>query len=365
MKKILLTIVAVLTLLLSSCGTPDYSSFTESKMNSYYLSETKSSNRYILYYYNSEDSASNDVGQEIVEFFESFDALPYYTLDTKLIKRETSSFGGYVDQPVIYVVSDGVPYETYTGKEEIETFINNYSNINITYDTFASQHISDASELSEIDEDAYLVFVYFESCTYTQEIQEQLLQWFYTRPASQIYFIDLYDPELVNLGSFEFIANSSPQLFVFSDGEYTDEKYVGKTEIPEYIVEVGNSDLVAKNKIIEYSYFDDQHLSSYLETLMISDNAHLEYYYSPYCSHCNAIKLEILNFFKDNPEIEIFFINTAEATGTPQIENFTGTPSLSLVRDNTEVTRFIGTIQIGSFIDDYDAELIDLETYTD
>ena len=360
-----MVLLLILTLTLSACSNPDYSAFTESKMNSYYLSETKSNNRYILYYYNSEDETSNSVREEIVNFFESFDKLPYYTLDTRLIKTETSSFGGYDNEPIIYVVSEGTPYETYTGKEEIETFISNYSNIELSYDTFESQHISDVSELLEINEDTYLVFVYFESCTLTKEIEEDLLNWFYTKPASQVYFIDLYDPELVHLGDFEFIANSSPQLFVFSNGEYTEEKYVGKVEIPEYIEEVGNSDLIAKNRIIEYSYFDDKHLTSYLDTLTISDNAHLEYYYSPYCSHCNAIKLEILNFFKNNPEIEVFFINTAEATGTPQIENFTGTPSLSLVRNNLEVSRFVGTIEIRTFIDDYMGDLVDLETYVD
>lgn len=365
MRKMIMVIITVFTVITMTACTEkvDYSSFLPSKMNSYYFAETKSTKRHILYYYDSEDESSTEIAEEIILFFDGFDTLKYYTLDTSKIETETSSFGEYVDQPIIYVVSDGQPYETYTGAEEIRTFITQYSNIELDYDTFSDQHISNLSELQDIDEEVYLVYVYFEGCQYADLIKDKVLEFAFTRSIEKIYFVDLYNIEdEIPLG-FEFVIDGSPQIVLMSKGEVSPEIMLGSTNVINYINELGNLPITLDSALLNYDDFENEHVFDNNQSLIISDDLHLEYYYSPVCSHCENIKQDILHFLVDNSSLEYYLFDLTRLNGNVQISGFEGTPTLYVVSNNQVVLKYEGTIEIREFFEGYQDGTIDLSEY--
>lgn len=114
---------------------------------------------------------------------------------------------------------------------------------------------------------------------------------------------------------------------------------------------------------LDYDDFSEHALDSFDDTLTVSDNLHFEYFYSPYCSHCNMIKPDMLNFFANHAEIEYYLINSSAASGLPKIESYRGTPSLYVIADNEVVMEIVGSEDIPIFLSDYCSGNIDLSEY--
>ena len=148
-----------------------------------------------------------------------------------------------------------------------------------------------------------------------------------------------------------------------SNGLFTDEYYTGTEDVLDYITQVADGDIVAKDVDLDYDDFSEFALSSYNDTLTISDNLHFEYFYSPYCSHCNGIKNTVLNFFNTVEGIEFYVINASSASGISKIPGFSGVPALYVIHNNVVVEEYIGSVEIPAFINDYCNGQIDFSEY--
>jgi|GEM_PF-1886893 len=371
MKKYLVILIVIFVVTLSSCTSEtsdyNYSDFYENKVISYYHAETKP-NKYVLYYYSSESSKCDEIKDEILSFFDGFDTLNYYLLDTSNIQSEESNFGKFTDEPIIYLVSNKAVYETYTGSEEIKNFINKYEDLEITIDLFESQHITSMNGVQDSTDDSIIIYYYNPEDETSVTYNETFLPWAYTKNIEDIFFINVQE-----LDEFDELSTdiqnallANPSVFVMSYGQFAQESYTGPIFIDSYLDYIGNDEISGKESLYDYADFSDHALTSFDQTLTISDNLHLEYYYSPYCSHCNAIKSRVLAFFSNNSELEYYIINSVEATGNPKIEDYRGVPALYIIDENNEVVAsFLGSIQIPKFINDYNAGLINLNDYTE
>ncbi|WP_158497943.1 thioredoxin family protein [Candidatus Izimaplasma bacterium HR1] len=340
-----------------------YSDFEEQSLNSYYQSETISNNRYVLYYYDSSDEASKEIQKEILKFFKDFELLDFYLLDTSTLELEVSNFGLY-SEPVIYIISSNRVYEEYKGITAISEFIVEYSNIEFDYDLFEAQHISSYEEILAIENESYILYYYLDSCPHCIASKPYMLPWAFTKSAEDIYFMegstvpnaDQKPTELIILNS------GTPILVLMSNGKFANEFYSGKKDVLNYIDEVGDGDIIAKELLLDYDEFDEFSID-YFDTLTISDNLHFEYFYSPYCSHCEAIKQELLLFLDGLVNIDFYLIDTSTADGVSKISSFRGTPSLFIVNDNEVVAEYVGSLDIPNFIENYINGEIDLSIY--
>ena len=367
MKILLIVLTFIITITLSSCTIfeLDYNDFTTHKVSSYFASEQASNNRYILYYYDSTDAPSRDVKTDILDFFDNFDLLEFYLLDTSNIELETSYFGEYNGEPIIYIVSSNQVYETYSGSEKINDFIYEYNNITFDYDLFESQHITTYQEALEIQNEGYIVYYYLPSCPHCINTKPYFLPWAFTKNAEDIYFMngstvenaDQIPTELVILNS------GTPILVLMTNGKFANEFYSGSEPVIEYINEVGTDKISPKQTILDYDMFQDVAFNDFAESLLISDNLHFEYYYSQYCEHCKTIKPDILYFLDNLSGIEFYIMDTSESIGQSTIEGFRGVPSLYLVNNNQVVAEYIGSLQIPTFIEAYQNGEIDLTIY--
>lgn len=367
MKYLIVVLTSVFGFLLTGCdwNQLDYTDFETHQVGSYFEAEHISNNRYILYYYDSSKKESTTLKQDILSFFEDFTLLDYYLLDTVQIETEISDFGGYVDEPIIYVISSNDVYESYVGIQEIRSFITTYSNIEFDYDLFESQHLDSINDLLDIENCDYIVYYYLDNCPHCIAAKPYFLPWAFTKSAEDIYFINGAEVEPPEYFPTELIIlqSGTPILILMSNGKFADEYYSGEDDVIAYINQVGSGDIVAKEVELDYSDFSDHALSSFDQTVTISSNLHFEYYYSPYCSHCNGIKTTVLNFFTNLEDIEFYLINASAASGIPKIEGFNGVPALYVIYNNEVVEEYIGSVEIPTFIDDYCNGDIDFSSY--
>ena len=363
-KSITILLGLVLILTLSSCTFfgLSYNEFDDSFISSYRAAESVSRNKHILYYYNSNDDASEEIKTEILNFFTDFELLDFYLLDTSNVEDTSSTFGAYIDQPIIYVVSDNEPIETYTGESEIKEFIQMYNNIELDYDTFESQHLTTYDEVLSIDRESYILYYYFENCPYCIETKPHFLPWAFTRSIEDVYFMngavvqnaDQIPTELLILNS------GTPILVLMSNGKFDDEYYSGTEEVMEYLDTVADQGVKTS---FDYDDFEDFEMENHDETLTISNNVHFEYFYSPYCVHCETIKNDILGFFYGLGSTEFYVMNSSGDKGVAKIEGFGGVPALYIVANNEVVEEYKGSRAIPEFLEEFRQGKIDLSKY--
>ncbi|QMS84734.1 thioredoxin [Candidatus Xianfuyuplasma coldseepsis] len=365
MKRLLIFVSsAIAIVLLSSCKQEelDYSDFEDNIIATYFQAETLSNNRYILYYYDSTDDASNTIKNDVLTFIESYNDLPLYMVDASANPNVTSDFGAYVDEPIVYVVSHHEPLETYTGSDEITTFISSYSSKEWTYDAFDNQHLSNINDALTINNSDYLLYVYDPSDEQAMSLQEAFLKFAFTKSIEDIYLIDHTTIETIP-DELDTISMGNPMILLMSYGVYAEEYYLGSDEITQYMNIVGDGDIYTSLNTLDYDDFIDHHLTNFGDTLTITDDLHLEYYYSPYCSHCNSIKTKMLSFLYYLDTVPYYLINTSSAVGLVKIDDFMGTPSLYVIYNGEVVESYIGSVQVPNFIDDYRQGIIDFSTY--
>jgi thiol-disulfide isomerase/thioredoxin len=366
-KIILLLLVLVSLVGLASCGfnSLSYTDFEAQTVLSYHAAEEINHNRHILYYYDSTDDSSKAIKTEILNFFSDFDLLDFYLLDTSNANLEPSKFGAYSDEPIIYVVSDGSVYEEYIGETQIRDFITKYRNIVFDYDLFEEQHLTSYDDVLAIENDAYILYYYLDSCPHCITTKPDFLPWAFTKNVEDIYFMEGSTVENADQIPTELVILNSgtPILVLMSNGKFADEYYSGTEEVLGYIETVGDGDIVTKYMDLDYRHFDDYEMTSHDQTLIISNEVHFEYFYSPYCSHCNAIKSTVLHFFSHLEEGEFYLMNASSADGIPKIDDFGGVPALYIIANNEVVATYKGSRSIPEFIDDYLSGKVDLTQY--
>ncbi len=245
MKKLILVFLSLLVLTLSACtsepGELDYSDFEDHLISSYNQAENDFPNRYIVYYYGEYCSHCITVKPDILEFFNTFEALPFYILNIS-DASDLSSLEEFRGTPTVFIMSDNVVSEAYIGSVQVQEFIVDYSDIEIDYSTFDDSHLTTYQEVLDIENETYILYYYLETCPHCMAVKEDVLSWAYTKSVGDIYFMNganVTDPD--NIPTELTILNSgTPIILIMSDGEFTNEYYSGSEEILEYILAIGD-----------------------------------------------------------------------------------------------------------------------------
>jgi len=241
MRKLTLLLITILVLTLSSCVEEepivlDYSSFEDNLITSYNEASHEFENKYIVYYYSQSCGHCATVKDDILQFFDSFETLPFYIFDVSQAEG-TSDLEEFYGTPTVFVMSDGVVTESYIGSDFIYDFIAKYSNIELDYSTFSDLSLTTYQEVLDIEQDLYILYYYLDGCPHCQLVKDDFLAWAYTKSVGDIYFMNganVVDPD--NIPTELTILNSgTPIIVIMSNGEFTDEYYSGSEEILEYI----------------------------------------------------------------------------------------------------------------------------------
>lgn len=254
MKKYILILISILVLVLSACEPEpepielDYLDFSAHLITTYNDAEKNNDNKYVVYYYSESCGQCHTIKQDVLEFFEDFEILPFYILN---IFRATDYFAleEFISTPTVFVMSDDQISETYIGADEVYDFISNYSNIELDYSSFADVHLTTYQEVLDIEKDVYILYYYLNDCPYCMMVKNSVLEWAFTKSVGDIYFMNgayVTDPD--NIPTELTILNSgTPIIVLMSNGEFTDEYYSGSEEVLEYILEIG-TEKIAKLK---------------------------------------------------------------------------------------------------------------------
>ena len=259
MKKLItFGLVLLFTMTLSGCVVEvpeplelDYSDFQEHLITRYEAAETIEGERYVVYYYQKSCGACLSIKQNILHFFNSFEMLPFYILETSS-STDQMTFDEPEYVPTILIIADGEILEKFVGSDEIQYFIGDYKDLEsipLEYDYFKTQHLSTYDQALEIDSDAYLIYYYLDDCPHCIAAKDDFLEWVFQRDLRDVYFMNgatvsgsgTLPTELIILNS------GTPTLVVMTNGEFADEYYSGTDEVLEYIGLVGMGDITTNH----------------------------------------------------------------------------------------------------------------------
>ncbi len=217
--------------------------FPEHIVSSFGELETITSNKYIVYYYGTYCGHCKIIKQDILGFFDNFEALPFYilnTFDARFI--DDSSLDEFRGTPTIFVMSNSKVLEAYIGSTAILEFIAINKSINLDYNSFESQHLVDFQDVINIQRDSYILYYYTDECPSCKLAKDDFLEWAFTRSVEDVYFIN---GETVigsdNIPTELTILNSAtPIILIMSNGEFIGEYYSGSDEVLNYILAVGD-----------------------------------------------------------------------------------------------------------------------------
>lgn len=243
MKKLIFILTLLFALTLSACspteeddGILEYSDLASKTLFTNVDAETKSNDKYIVYYYQEGCSHCQDIKQQILSFALEFDYLDFYLVDS-FNTPDSSSYEEFRGTPTAFVISGGEVIESYEGSDQILELIEKYSNLQFEYELFESQKLTSYSDVLEIEEDNYLVYYYLESCPNCIAIKDVFLKWAFTKNVNEFYIMngaDVLSPDDIPT-ELQILASGTPLLIVMSNGIFTDEYYLGQDEILDYI----------------------------------------------------------------------------------------------------------------------------------
>jgi len=245
MKKLILLLISLSVITLTACVPEpvkelDYSSFQDHLISSYDDATYQNQNKYIVYYYSTNCGHCVTVKKDILEFFNNFEALPFYIFNIA-DAYDVSDLEEFVGTPTVFVMSDNEVSESYIGSTNIYTFIDKYENIELDYNSFSNLHLTTYQEILDIEQDTYIIYYYLDNCPHCMMVKDDLLAWAYTKSVGDIYFMNganVIDPD--NIPTELTILNSgTPIIVIMSNGVFTDEYYSGSEEILEYILAIG------------------------------------------------------------------------------------------------------------------------------
>jgi thiol-disulfide isomerase/thioredoxin len=244
MKKLIFIFALLFTLILSACdpiedepqADLEYSDLAAKALFTHVEAESKSNDKYVVYYYQEACSHCQSVKQDILAFALDFEYLDFYIIDSSKTP-DSSSYEEFRGTPTIFVLSGGEIIESYIGSVQVLDFIDLYSEIQFEYDMFEAQQLNSYSEILEIEEDEYLVYYYLESCPNCIAVKDQFLQWAFSKNVNEFYIMNgatIENPDEIPT-ELQILASGTPLLIVMSNGVFTDEYYLGKDTILDYI----------------------------------------------------------------------------------------------------------------------------------
>ena len=176
------------------------------------------------------------VKQDILTFADTFNDLEFYIFDISKA-QDVSSIQELVGTPTVFIFSGREIIESYIGKDRVLLFIEEYENILFEYSSFSSQTLTTYNEILDIESSRYYVYYYLEGCAECIEIKYEVLAWAFTKNVNDMYIMDrsnLEDPNDIP-SELLILASGTPILIVMNNGVYTDEYYLGKDEILDFI----------------------------------------------------------------------------------------------------------------------------------
>lgn len=214
----------------------EYSDFESISISTHYEAEGKSNDKYIVYYYGKYCSYCNKVKQDILAFANDFDDLDFYIFETSGAV-DYSIYEEYIGTPSVFVISGGIIIEEYIGSDKVIDFINLYSDIVFDYDLLSSQHLTEYDQLLDITSERYLVYYYSDTCQSCTDIKNQVISWAFTKNVDEIYLINsntVTDPNIIPT-DLQILSSGTPLLIVMNNGVFTQEYYLGKDDIQDYV----------------------------------------------------------------------------------------------------------------------------------
>lgn len=359
MKYLTLVVTLVFVLVVGGCESEaqlDYSDFDNVRQLSYSAAESKENERYILYYYSENCGHCNDVKQEVLSFFKTFEYLNVYLIDTGAQEvKDVSKYDEFVGTPSVFIIADGEVLESYIGSVEIRSFIELYRDFDLNMSVFSSQIIMDGNDLLDIDR-TVLVYLYDDMCTDCDSVDELFLKHAYRRGPKDVYIVDVQNTHNVPKGLLSL--GDGPILVKMSNG-LIQETYQDNAVV-DYMDELKNNVLQ-----IEYDYesFIEHHLTDYDDLLTIDEPLYVAYYYSSSCPYCNAIKNEVLSLF-DTFEYPFYLFDSSVTTGD-RPAGLQGVPTLRVMIDGHLEIEYVGSLEISSFIQSYQDGTLHLDDYVD
>lgn len=245
MKKLILLLSLLLLITLSACDNTveedpidlfEYSDFTDISIPTNGEAETKSTDKYIVYYYQEACTHCQTIKQEILGFADTFTDIDFYILDAANAP-DYSSLEEFEGTPTVFVFSGEEILESYIGITQVREFIQIYSNLELTYDTFDLNHLTSYQEVLDIESDTYYLYYYLDSCPNCIAIKDNVLSWAFTLNINNIFFMNgsnVVDPDNIPT-ELQILASGSPLLIVMNNGIFTDEYYSDKEAILSYI----------------------------------------------------------------------------------------------------------------------------------
>jgi glutaredoxin-related protein len=243
MKKIIFILTLLFTLTLSACdstevddGLFEYSDLGDKELFTHADAEDMSNDKYIVYYYHEACSHCQNIKQEILSIAYDFEYFDFYIFDISNAP-DVSSYEEFVGTPTVFVLAGGEIIESYIGGDKVLEFIDIYTDIQFDYELFTNQQLTTYSEILDIEVERYLVYYYLETCPNCIEIKDTVLSWAFTKNVNDLYFMNgdkVIDPDNI-LTEHQIIALGTPVLIVMNNGVFTDEYYLGKDAILDYI----------------------------------------------------------------------------------------------------------------------------------
>ena len=339
MKKLIVILILTLSIVLTSCEEQstglDYDMFESLIHKSYQEAENKIPNRYILYYYSESCSHCNDVKQEILTFIQNYDGLDVYLMNVGSQEvNDSSQFSEFRGTPSLFIIAQGEIVETYVGTTQVRSFIEHYRSLDLSYDTFSSQYEDNFDFINTKDDSDYLIYYYNGTCDGCELIKQDVLEFAFSRSPKEVIFVDksLIDDSVAVPYEIDDLTES-PALIEMSY-DMVMATHEGPIAVRNFIESYTDEPLDIESSRLEYSDFAEEHLNDYSDTLVIDDNTHLEYFYSPYCSACKSIKNNVLTFFDSLETLPFYLIDISTVSGELTISELSGIPTLLVVVDN-------------------------------
>jgi hypothetical protein len=223
-------------------------------------------------------------------------------------------------------------------KEKIVVDYSVFSNKVSTYET---------SEM--IDEELYAVYYYDSSDQNSNNLYELFLEAYNLFDTFKLYVLDTAELEG---DASTFGAYAGEPIIYFVRNNIVEETYKGVDGVNAFFV---------KYLRLDYNLFEERKVDTLSKSLVVSDDIHIEYYYSVNCGHCQLVKPDLLYMFLLHEDLEFYLFDLGELGWGVTIDGFEGTPTLYVIENNEVISSYVGSENVKSFIEGYSQGFITVE----
>ena len=223
---------------------------------------------------------------------------------------------------------------------------------------FDSKYLESEEEIENIDDPFFFVYFYQDDCTTCSKYEDEIVDFIQKNIDIPVYILNTADSDAA---LFEVVYEDEPNMGVYHQGELI-ELYKGPDLIEFFLDRYGVIDMT------DYKDFVGHNMLSFNELEFLPQDRYIAYYYSDECGHCQNVKAELLEFFKDFNGMPFYFIDVAEAEGSTNVSGLTGTPTLLIFNEGGIQDAYVGSERVRDFIEDYSEidydDFIDQHIYT-